>query len=368
MASEQIDRFARRQRRLARFCRSKPVDAILISDPVNVSYLTGFSGEDSHLLLAPGQQVLLSDGRFTEQIEEECPGLEAVIRKPGQQVPEALAKLLAACRFHSVAFESTSMTVAKLETLREATPSIDWVGCRGRVERLRIVKDRNEIRQLREAVRIAEKAFAMLQASLQPTDDEKSLADAMEAYVRRAGGTCSAFPTIVAVGPRSALPHAVPTNCRCSQGDLLLVDWGAKGKFYHSDLTRILVTRKITRKLDRVYRAVLDAQLRAIEYIRPGVTGAQVDRVARSVIEKAGFGRYFDHSLGHGLGMRVHEAPSLRPKGTDVLAPGMVVTVEPGVYIRGWGGVRIEDDVLVTKDGCEVLTSVPKELEQMIVA
>jgi Xaa-Pro aminopeptidase len=171
----------------------------------------------------------------------------------------------------------------------------------------------------------------------------------------------------VAVGPRAALPHATPTDRQIGSSDFVLIDWGADGGLYKSDLTRVLVTGRISPKLERIYRVVLKAQHKAIAGIRPGVAAEDVDRLAREVISQAGFGRYFGHGLGHGLGLDVHEAPRLGAKSRVVLKPGMVVTVEPGIYLPGWGGVRIEDDVLVTRTGHDVLTSVPKELEEAIV-
>jgi Xaa-Pro aminopeptidase len=207
----------------------------------------------------------------------------------------------------------------------------------------------------------------MFRAMLRREDDEKSLADGMEMYLRRAGGKCGSFPAIVAGGPRAALPHAPPTGARVGDQPLLLVDWGASGTFYKSDLTRVLWWRengaRPTEKLAEIYAVVLEAQRRAIAAVRPGTEAPKVDAAARSYIADAGYGSYFTHGLGHGLGLQVHEAPSLRPTSTTVLEAGMVVTIEPGVYLPGWGGVRIEDDVLVTADGVEVLTNCPKDLE-----
>jgi Xaa-Pro aminopeptidase len=184
----------------------------------------------------------------------------------------------------------------------------------------------------------------------------------MEQHVRRCGGKATSFPTIVAVGDRSALPHAPPTARTVGEADFLLVDWGASGRFYKSDLTRMLATRTISPKLEQVYEVVLTAQERALSRVCPGVKAQEVDAVARGTIAEAGFGECFGHGLGHGIGLQVHEAPAVRPTSDVTLQAGMVITIEPGVYLPGWGGVRIEDDVLVTPDGCEVLTSVPKDL------
>jgi Xaa-Pro aminopeptidase len=221
--------------------------------------------------------------------------------------------------------------------------------------------------ELRRAIWIAERAFGVLRASLRPERTEKEVADELENQTRLYGGKGCSFPPIVAVGPRAALPHARPTAAKIGDDGFVLVDWGADAGPYKSDLTRVLVTGKISPKLERIYRVVLTAQERAIEAIRPGRTCHEVDHVARGVIAKAGFAKQFGHGLGHGIGLDIHEAPRLAAKVGLKLEPGMVVTVEPGIYLPGWGGVRIEDDVLVTNDGAEVLTSVAKQWEEAIV-
>jgi Xaa-Pro aminopeptidase len=369
---------ASRRERLAACLQDESLDVLLLSHPVNVSYLTGFSGDSSFLVLGRQRTILVSDGRFTEQIAEECPGLETFIRPSNQNIYKAAAEVLNGLGVRSVGFESNHLTVAELETLRELTKTLEWKAGRDRVERLRMVKDASEIAEIREAIRIAERAFAMFRAMLRTTDTEKDLHDAMESYVRRAGGHGTSFPSIIAVGPRAALPHAPPTAHTAGESPLLLIDWGASGRFYKSDLTRTLIARNYSAfsrpdgaerdgKFESIYQTVLKAQQAGIDAIRPGVKGNDVDAAARAVITEAGYGERFVHGLGHGLGLQVHEGPSLRKDSVDVLQAGMVVTVEPGIYLPGWGGIRIEDDVLVTPDGCEVLTSVPKDLSAALV-
>jgi Xaa-Pro aminopeptidase len=372
-----MDYPALRRERLARLLPQEELDAFLITNPVNVTYLTGFSGESSYLILGRQRCLLVSDSRFTEQLAAECPGLPIHIRPPAQAVAQAAAESLDRLGYRAVGFESTHLTVADLETLAGLLPAAVWKPLRDRVESLRAVKDPSEVAAIREAIDIAERAFTVFRALLRPEDTEKDLCDALETYVRRAGGKCTSFPSIVAVGDRAALPHAPPTQRRIGEADFVLVDWGASGAFYKSDLTRVLATRKnpafsvpagrepVAAKLEEVYGVVLAAQAQALRTIRPGVKGHEVDAAARSVIAAAGFDAYFGHGLGHGLGLQVHEAPSLRPKSDHVLQPGMVVTVEPGIYLPGQGGVRIEDDVLVTPDGGEVLTHVAKDPESI---
>jgi Xaa-Pro aminopeptidase len=368
-----MDHPAQRREQLARLLPQEGLDAYLITSPVNVSYLTGFSGDTSVLVVGRERVVLVSDQRFTQQIDEECPGLAAHIRPPSQKLPEAIAEVLKYLGFRSVGFESGAVTIAEFETLKELLPSVSWKGSADRMEKLRAVKDASEIAAIREAIDIAERAFTVLRAMLRATDSEKDLCDALDGHMRRAGGQGSSFPAIVAVGERAALPHAPPTDRTVGSAELLLVDWGASGLFYKSDLTRVLDTRTnlasrtapAASKLEEVYAVVLRAQEAAIRAVRPGAVGREVDAVARKVIADAGYGDYFGHGLGHGIGLQVHEAPAVRPNSDAVLQSGMVITIEPGIYLPGWGGVRIEDDVLVTPDGAEVLTHVPKRLEEM---
>jgi Xaa-Pro aminopeptidase len=368
-----MDPFLLRRQRLIQMLGDEGLDLLLVTNPVNVSYLTNFSGESSYLLLGRDRTLLVSDGRFTEQIAEECLGLEAHIRPPAQPIHAAAGEILDQLGVRSVGFESGHLTVGDFETLRSAVPAIDWKPAADRVEQLRTVKDESEIVQIREAIRFAERAFAMFRAMLQPEDCEKDLSDALEMYVRRAGGRCTSFPSIVAVGARAALPHAPPTRHHVREAELLLVDWGASGRFYKSDLTRVLVPRKNSRfsglepKLQEIYGIVLQAQQAAIDRLHPGAKTGDIDAAARQVIADAGYGDYFTHSVGHGIGLQIHETPIMRPGTEFVLRAGMVVTVEPGIYVPHWGGVRIEDDVLVTPEGRQVLTSVPKELPAMVV-
>jgi len=368
--------FASRRDRLWHAVKQEGLDAVLITSPINVTYLTGFSGEASYLIVAKNKTLLISDFRFKVQLAEECPGLDAFIRGPAQSTVDATIDQLKAMGLRTLGFESGHLTVAEHQKLSEAAPAIDWKPGHERVELLRQVKDASEIAQIREAIKIAEKAFAMFRAMLTPTDTEKELTDAMESYVRRAGGKETAFSTIVAVGPRAALPHAPPSLHRVNENPLLLIDWGAQGAFYKSDLTRVLWSNnnvptqsrnKPSDKLRAVHAVVKEAQRRAIATIRPGASSKAVDAIARGYIDEQGYGEFFNHGLGHGFGLQIHEAPFFRPNTDVKLEAGMVVTCEPGIYLPEWGGVRIEDDILITPDGSEILTHCPRELDECIV-
>ena len=359
--------YAKRRDKLRSKLRKEQVEALLVTNFFNVSYLTGFTGDDSYLLITAQEEFMLSDERYTTQLEEECPDVELVIRGPGTKMLESIKNTVAQAGVKQLGFESSSMTVALHAAVAEATKQCDLVPCDGWIEELRAVKDRDEIARTRIACEQARRAFAVVQAALTPEMTELEVAADIEYQARKFGGKCLSFPPIVAAGPRAALPHASPTSQAIGSSDFTLIDWGVNESQYVSDLTRILVTGKISPKLRKIYGVVLKAQLAAIDAIRPGVTCEAVDRVARKIIEKAGFGKQFGHGLGHGTGLEIHEAPRLSKGQSTELKPGMIITVEPGIYLPGWGGVRIEDDVLVTKGGHEVLTSVPKQLDECVV-
>jgi len=361
------DRFLRRRDKLRRVLKKAGADALLVTNFTNVTYLTGFTGEDSYLLVRRDGDVLLTDGRFETQLSEECPGLDLVIRPPGGKMTDTVEKTVRRAKLVRLAVEGDSMTLSAREAIAGKLPKLEFVITSGLVEELRQIKDKDEIARLRKAVWYAEKAFGVVRASLRPEATEKQVADDLEYQLRLFGATCSSFPTIVGVGLRAALPHAAVTARPLASSDFVLIDWGADEGLYKSDLTRVLVTGRISPKLERIYRVVLKAQLEGIAAIHPGATADEVDRAARSVIAEAGYGRFFGHGLGHGLGLEIHEAPRLAAGSQVVLQAGMVVTVEPGIYLPGWGGVRIEDDVLVSGDGHEVLTSVAKQLEESVV-
>lgn len=357
-----------RRDKLRKLMKAAHLDALLVTNFTNVTYLTGFTGDDSYLLIHAKGQVVISDPRYTTQLEEECPGLDANIRPPGVGMLEAVTKTIASAKIGTLGVEADSMTVGFRDQLAAELPKTQVANAARLVEQLREVKDKDEIAEIRQAVWYAEKAFAVLRATLRPERSEKEVADDLENQMRLFGAKGASFPPIVAVGPRAALPHARPTQQLIGSSEFVLIDWGASGKLYKSDLTRVLVTGKIPAKLERVYRVVLSAQEQAIAAIRPGMTGHDVDRVAREIIAKAGFGANFGHGLGHGIGLDIHEGPRLAAGQHLPLRPGMVVTVEPGIYLPGWGGVRIEDDILVTKTGHEVLTSVSKAFDEAVLS
>jgi Xaa-Pro aminopeptidase len=362
------DRAALRRQKLLRQIKGQPFEALLVSNETNVSYLTGFTGDSSYLLIGRNLCMLISDGRYTTQISQECPKLDVSIRPQTDTIIVAAAKVVKRAKLNKLGIEAEHLTVADLEKLKTDVKGLEVCPTTAAVEELRQIKDAGEIAEIHRAIYQAEKGFEVLRAQLRRDMTELQAAHGLEQAMRQFGATAAAFPTIVAVGERAALPHARPTPGLNSEADFVLIDWGATAASgYKSDLTRILVTGKISPKLEKVYGVVLKAQRAAIRSIRPGVRCRDVDAVARRVIESAGFGKQFSHGLGHGIGLNVHEGPRLSAASDAELKPGMTVTVEPGIYLEGWGGVRIEDDCLVTRHGCDVLTSVPKELGQLVV-
>ncbi|MBQ9456670.1 MAG: aminopeptidase P family protein [Thermoguttaceae bacterium] len=359
------DIYSKRREKLRRLMKKQGVDVLLVTNFTNVTWLTGFTGDDSYVLVSSEDECILSDSRYTIQIGEECPGLRLLLRggKTGfaPLIHDELEKISSSPR---LAVESNSVTLDTAERFKSAL-GVELIPVSGLVETLRQVKDREEIQTIRDSARIARNAFHAIRALLTPDWTEKQIADELEFAMCRLGARDASFPTIAAVGPRAALPHCVPGEHRVSEAGSLLIDWGAKFKGYASDLTRVLITGRVSAEYRKVYQIVLDAQRKAIEAIQPGKKCSEIDHVARNYFAQAGYGDCFGHGLGHGIGLYIHEGPSFSPGCDIILKPGMVITVEPGIYVKNWGGVRIEDDVLVTRDGFEVLSDVEKEFDEM---
>lgn len=336
------------------------IELLIVGHPINVTYLTGFTGDASHLLIGPKQLRIVSDSRFETQLAEECPSIPAEIRTAKATQAGFLAEFLGKLGVRRIGFEAAHTTVAQHAQLAEALAGIDLVPVDSLVEGLRQVKDAEEIQDIREAVRMAERGFAILQAMMLPDMTEREAAHELEHAMRRFGALKAAFEPIIGVGPNAALPHYRAGLKRLDASPFVLIDWGAIGPTgYHSDLTRVLGTGKIPPKLEKLHRVVFNARQAALDAIHPGAACRDVDAAARKVIEDAGFGKYFGHGLGHGIGLEIHEWPRFSPLSKETLAPGMVLTVEPGIYLPDFGGVRLEDDVLITRDGYEILSDVP---------
>lgn len=351
--------FQRRHRLLAQF-PSLRLDALLISHPPNVRYLTGFTGSHSVLFLHPDCTLLFTDPRYRLQapLESSCP-----VRVARGVLMIAALRLAARVKASSIGFESARVPHQWYENLKQhlhlgasLEPTFSLV------ENLRLVKSAREIALIRRSVLTAAHAFHRAIRLARPGLPERDLAAEFEYQMRRLGADQPAFETLVTCGPRSALPHARSSASPLAPNELLLVDMGASQEGYSSDMTRMAFLGRPNAQVKKLHQAVLDAQTEALAAVRPGVSAAAIDRRARSVLRARGLAKAFAHSTGHGLGLEIHEAPRLGRGDKTRLAPGMVFTVEPGAYLEGFGGVRIEDTVLVTAAGCEVLTPTPKEL------
>ncbi len=360
--------YSKRRGAVRRKLKQEGLDVLLVTDETNVTYLTGFTGDSSYLLLAKSasEDKLLSDSRYTTQIRDECADLKTHIRDASSTLLDSITRVCKSAKSKSVGFESNHVSKSLFDKL-DAKVESELVGTEDWIESVRMIKDKTEIKKIRESIRVNQKAFSVIRAQLSGEQTEREIAHNLEHQIRRFGGSGCSFDPIVGVGPRSALPHGRPSYTRIEEHGFVLIDWGAKVDGYASDLTRVLVTAKIPPKIRKIYEVVLSAQLAAIAKIRPGVSFKAVDAVARRVIDKAGFGKKFGHGLGHGFGLQIHESPFMNPVREGEFQPNMVVTVEPGIYLPDVGGVRIEDDVLVTKDGCEVLSDLPNSLDANVV-
>jgi len=353
-----------RQKRLLQSGELAKCDFFLATHLPNVRYLCGFTGSSAVLALAPSGSVLFTDGRYTEQARAEVVGARVgIVRKSALVAAAEWVRERAGRKKLVAGIESEHLTVAARALLvRLLASRLRLRHIAGAVERLRTVKDQEELARMREAAKLGASLFDVALRQVRPGASEAEMAAEMEYAARRAGAEGMSFPTIVAAGPRSALPHAHPSANRAPRRGFVLFDFGVILAGYCSDMTRTVCVGRPTVEARRVYQAVLEAQLAAIAAVRPGVAVGEVDRAARNVLRSAGLARYFTHSTGHGVGLEIHEAPRVAAGQQERLQPGMVITVEPGVYLAKRGGVRIEDMVVVTGSGCEVLTSTSKEL------
>ena len=348
--------------RLRAFLRKRGLSAALITHLPTVRWLCGFSGSAGSLLVSARDVVFFSDFRYRAQSRREVRGARLFEYKSGPV--EAVAAAVRHARVVRIGFESERMTVAAHDDLAAALPGKELVPLRGAIEGLRAVKDSGEVAAIRRALRVAGNALET-SARRMAGKSEIAIANRLQNEIFREGGDDVSFPTIVASGPRAALPHGLPTTKVVSGGDLVVIDFGVRLSGYCCDITRTYSPSRWDKKSKEIYRVVLEAQRAALAVIGPGVKGIDVDAAAREVIERAGYGKHFGHGTGHGVGLEVHELPVLSPRSGDVLQPGMVVTVEPGIYIENFGGVRIEDMVFVTVSGREILSRrIPKLLDR----
>lgn len=335
------------------------LDGFLVSDIKSVRYLTGFTGGSAYLLMTRGNVWFLTDSRYATQARDEVKGASIKIYK---KPLETIAGLIADAGLKAAGFESNNMTVDSFKRLSKALSGVKLKPAGGIVGNVRIRKDPFEIENIRKSAHLLGVCFEVAERMLCPGITEREVALEAEGASKAAGAEGLAFDIIMASGLRGALPHGKASDRRVRKGDLVVADMGVVFDGYNSDCTRTYCIGKASGKAREVYKTVLDAQNRAIEKIRPGVSASVVDLAARGCIEKAGYGRFFGHGTGHGVGLDIHEPPVVGPFSKEVLEEGMVITVEPGIYLPGWGGVRIEDMVIVTAGGFEILTKTAKGL------
>lgn len=335
------------------------VDALLITNGYNLRYLTDFTGTAGAAIVSKDDAVFITDFRYTEQAASQVKDFRIV--QHTKTLLEEVSNQVTEMGIKSLGFEKDDVTYSVYELYKQAVSS-DLVPLSGVVEKIRLIKTDEEISIIKAACRIADEAYEHIVTYIKPGMTELQVSNELEFFMRKRGATSSSFDTIVASGTRSALPHGVATDKVIEVGDFVTLDFGALYNGYISDTTRTLAVGEPSEKLKEIYQVVLDAQLLALEKVKPGMTGKEADAIARDYIASKGYGEAFGHSLGHGIGLEVHEGPGLSFRSDIVLEPGMVITIEPGIYLPNIGGVRIEDDALVTENGLEKLTHSTKEL------
>ena len=362
MTTNSAFRFPERVAAIREIVADSEIDGIMITNSENRRYLSGFIGSAGMLLITPSEAKLATDFRYTEQAAIQAPGFD-VIRMQGRAA-EWYPELLADLGVTKLGFEADEMTVASLKTFTETIDASDveteFVPTTGHTVKLRAVKDADELKMLQRVIDVGDAAFEETAAKMRPGMTENEVAWEFEKSIRERGAESLSFPTIVASGPNAARPHHQTGDRAIQECETIVFDCGAQLEGYCSDLTRTVVLGTPDDEIVRVYNLVLAAQEAAIDRVKPGMTGEEADGVAREVISDAGHGDDFGHSMGHGLGLEVHEEPHVGPRADNVLEVGMPFTIEPGVYIQGWGGVRIEDVVVMESDGVRLLSHAAK--------
>lgn len=355
-----MGKFATRLRKLRQELESLGVDAFVVTQPENRRYLSGFTGSAGTLLITQDEAILITDFRYVEQAPKQAPQFEVVEAMP-DVLGKEISNLVTRAAAKRVGFESHYLPFAEHRSWAEAAEGFELVPIRGLVEDIRAIKDEDELETIKRAVALGDAALGHIKEIIAPGMTEKEVAWELETYMRTHGAEGVAFDIIVASGPNGAMPHARPSDDTIQLGEPIVIDVGARVDGYHSDLTRTLCLGYPDDRFQEIYDLVLKAQLGAEEGIRPGMAARGADALARDIITGAGYGEYFGHGLGHGVGLAIHEKPKAGRASNDILYPGMTLTVEPGIYVPGWGGVRIEDLIVIREEGVEVLSQADKD-------
>lgn len=339
------------------------LDALYISNPINVRYLSGFSGSTGYVVITNDKKYFITDFRYQEQAKNEVAknGFEIIISKG--KYSDTIKELFENIKLSKIGIEDKFMTLAGFNKLKEDNPKFEFIEIGDKVNNLRLIKTDKEVENISVANRIAEKAFNYILDKIKVGKTENEIAAELEYFMKLNGASGKSFDTVVASGYRSAMPHGVASDKKIQNNEFVKMDYGCIFNGYVSDITRtVFIGDKITDKHKEIYYVVKEAQKLAIENVRAEITGRELDKIARDYIYNKGYEGKFGHGLGHGIGLEIHENPTVSPRGETVLQEGMTITIEPGIYIEGFGGVRIEDDVVVKKEGCEVITDLTKEL------
>jgi Xaa-Pro aminopeptidase len=349
-----------RVQKLRQAMQDNNVEAMFIKSPINRRYLTGFTGSAGYVLITHHEAYLLTDFRYMTQAPQQAEGYTVV--EHGPKVMESIKELLSANKIDQLGFEQDDVSYSEYTSFSaQLQPEVTLVPVSGLVEQLRMFKDAEELQIMQRAADLADATFSHILNVVKPGMTERQVDLEMEFYMLSHGATASSFDTIVASGERSSLPHGVASERVIEGNEFITFDFGALLDGYCSDLTRTIALGSPNPQLKEIYDIVLEAQLHTLAHIKSGMTGREADALARDIITKYGYGEQFGHSTGHGLGMEVHESPRLSKLSDDILQPGMVVTVEPGIYLPGIGGVRIEDDIVITETGIVILTKSSKD-------
>ncbi|KPJ64528.1 hypothetical protein AMJ44_12665 [candidate division WOR-1 bacterium DG_54_3] len=353
-----------RIKRIKEILESEKLDLLLVTFLPNVRYLSGYTGTNGLVLISPNGSIFLTDFRYKEQSREQVKYLKTVIAE--RDLIQTLPTLsLFKPKRLKLGFESNHLSCGTYRNLKALLPDCLLVPTENLIESVSVKKDQIEIDKIRKAVKITDQVFFEILDFIKPKVKEQDIAAEIEYRFKRYGSTTPLYETIVASGKRSALPHGRASSKKIEKGDLVTLDMGAVYDGYTADLTRTVVVGKANKRQKNLYNIVLKAQKQALGRINPKIRACDLDKVARGVIKRAGYGKYFGHGLGHGIGLVIHDNPAINARNEQLLQPGMIITIEPGIYIPNWGGIRIEDDVLVTKKGCEILTKAEKSLIEL---
>lgn len=356
MISKNLEKFREKLKSLS-------CDCALISNDTNRNYLTGFMGDESFALISEKKGYFITDSRYVEQAKIEVLDFEILEYKG--KIEEFINDILVKNNIKSLAIEEEYTSLKKYEIYKETFKNIEIKKLGTVVEDLRVIKNKREVELISKAANIADNAFEHIMPFIKPGVSEEYIALKLEMYMRGNGASGVSFPTIAASGKRSSLPHGMATDKIIEKGDFITLDYGCIYKGYCSDMTRTLVVGKASPKQREIYNIVLEANKAVIESVKEDITCFELDSIARDIITNRGYGNYFRHGLGHGVGREIHEMPRVSPKSNEVLKKGMIITDEPGIYIENFGGVRIEDLLVVTENGCKVLSNSPKELIEL---